>query len=74
MSDYNFPMDSAQPPGSALNARAMQEIRALIRKHPGVKMYIHCYLGVHRVGDVASMLIKWFDKNREETAVTASSP
>lgn len=70
--DYDFPMNSSQPPTSVLNARALHEIRALIRKHPGAKMYIHCYLGKHRVGDVASMLIRWFDKNREETVVQSS--
>ncbi|MHB1544719.1 MAG: hypothetical protein ACYCS1_08730 [Gammaproteobacteria bacterium] len=74
MTAYNFPMDSAQPPGSALNARAMHNIRVLIRKYPRVKMYIHCYLGKHRVGDVASMLIKWFGKNREGIAVPQGNP
>jgi hypothetical protein len=73
MRDYNFPMDSAEPPSSPLNARALKAIRALIRAHPGVKMYIHCYLGKHRVGDVASMLLKWSGQKREGMVI-ASKP
>lgn len=56
MTDYDFPMDSSEPPGSALNTRAMAKIRILIEKHPHAKIYIHCYLGKHRVGDVVAML------------------
>lgn len=56
MSDYDFPMNSLQSPASPLNARAMARIRKLITNHPHAKMYIHCYLGEHRVGDVVAML------------------
>lgn len=56
MSDYDFPMDSSEPPGSPLNSSAMAKVRMLIAEHPHAKIYIHCYLGKHRVGDVVAML------------------
>ena len=56
MKDYGFPMDSSKRPGSPLNSRAMANVRLLIAEHPHAKIYIHCYLGKHRVWDVVSML------------------
>lgn len=56
MKDYDFPMDSRQPSSSPLNARALRKIRELVARHPHTKVYIHCYLGIHRVGDVVAML------------------
>lgn len=61
LKDYDFPMDSRQPPGSPLNARALKGIRELLARHPQAKIYIHCYLGKHRVGYVVSMLEKHDD-------------
>ncbi|MHB8346702.1 MAG: protein-tyrosine phosphatase family protein [Acidiferrobacterales bacterium] len=54
--EYNFPMDSSQPPNSRINAAALRHIVAYIGSHPDTKIYIHCYLGKHRVGDVVRML------------------
>jgi len=54
--EYNFPMNSREPPTSSLNAAAMRNIRRVIEGHPRTTMYIHCYLGKHRVGDVVAML------------------
>ncbi len=59
MADYDYPMNSAEPPTSPLNARALRKIRHFIEHHPKTRIYIHCYLGKHRVGDVAAMLIQW---------------
>ncbi len=53
--EYNFPMDSSQPPSSRLNAAALRHIAAYVRSHPDTKIYIHCYLGKHRVGDVVRL-------------------
>ena len=54
--EYDFPMDSREPPTSRLNAAALRDISRYIRRHPHTKVYIHCYLGKHRVGDVVDML------------------
>ncbi len=59
MNDYDYPMDSRQPANSPLNSRAMGKIRMLLAQHPHTKIYIHCYLGKHRVGDVVSMLQRY---------------
>ena len=53
---YNAPMNSSQPSSSSLNAAALTRIQAVIRDHPHDKVYIHCYLGKHRTGQVAQML------------------
>ncbi len=54
--EYDFPMDSSQPPTSRLNAAALRDIIRYIGSHPDTKIYIHCYLGKHRVGDVVRLL------------------
>lgn len=65
MKDYDFPMNSRQSPRSALNSRAMARVRAFIAAHPHTKIYIHCYLGKHRVGDVVTMLRHHGEVSRE---------
>ncbi|EQD38945.1 hypothetical protein B1B_15592 [mine drainage metagenome] len=54
--EYNFPMNSGQPPSSPLNAAALHDIKKIIAINPKITVYIHCYLGKHRVGDVVAML------------------
>jgi hypothetical protein len=54
--EYNFPMNSGQPPSSPLNAAALHDIEKIIAINPRTTVYIHCYLGKHRVGDVVTML------------------
>ena len=54
--ELNFPMDSSEPPSSPLNAMALHNIRSYLARHPRTVVYIHCYLGKHRVGDVVQML------------------
>lgn len=54
--EYNFPMNSSQPSTSALNSRALRNIQKIIDRNPHALIYIHCYLGKHRVGDVVDML------------------
>lgn len=54
--EYNFPMNSGESPTSAYNSAALRNIRHVIRTHPKTMIYIHCYLGKHRVGDVVAML------------------
>ena len=48
MSYYNFPMRSDDAADSPRNAAALKNIRALIERNPGARIYIHCYLGKHR--------------------------
>lgn len=45
---YNFPMRSDDPADSPRNAAALEGIRALLKREPGARVYIHCYLGKHR--------------------------
>jgi hypothetical protein len=54
--EYNAPMNSSQPSSSSLNAAALARIQTILRDHPNDKVYIHCYLGKHRAGQVAQML------------------
>jgi hypothetical protein len=54
--EYNAPMNSSQPSSSSLNAAALAKIHEILRDHPHDKVYIHCYLGKHRAGQVAQML------------------
>ncbi|MHB8167411.1 MAG: protein-tyrosine phosphatase family protein [Sulfuricella sp.] len=56
ITEYNDPMDSSQPPTSPFNATALAKVKAFIHGHPHTKIYIHCYLGKHRAGDVERML------------------
>ena len=39
------------------NYRKLELIRKIVEKHRGEKVYIHCYLGRHRVGFVAERLL-----------------
>lgn len=71
MADYDYPMNSSEPPSSPLNARALREIRHFIERHPETRIYIHCYLGKHRVGDVAAMLIRWLGREHQLHPVSA---
>lgn len=56
MKEYNAPMNSSQPPTSPFNTKALAKIRTFIKDHPHAKIYIHCYLGKHRAGDVERLL------------------
>lgn len=53
----NFPLSS-----NALNDQKSQKtlhsILEYIKEHPKEKFYIHCYLGIHRVGKVEEMLLR----------------
>jgi len=42
---------------SPANYAGVSKIRKIIEKHSGEKVYIHCYLGRHRVKFVADMLL-----------------
>ncbi len=53
---YNFPMSYIGLDTKENNIQVMK-IKEVIRKHPGEKVYIHCYLGRHRVEFVARKLI-----------------
>ena len=53
---FNFPMDSSEPAASPLNAAALQRLRAMLAAQPTGKVYVHCYLGKHRVGYAVAML------------------
>ncbi|MDQ7039222.1 MAG: hypothetical protein Q9N26_08555 [Aquificota bacterium] len=53
---YNVPMGYIRLE-SPENYRQIRKIREIVRKHAGEKIYIHCYLGRHRVGFVAENLI-----------------
>ncbi|HIJ95308.1 MAG TPA: hypothetical protein HPP94_06160 [Desulfuromonadales bacterium] len=44
----NFPLSYLNL-GSAENRKSVAQIVEFIRQNPGKKMYIHCYLGRHRV-------------------------
>lgn len=53
---FNFPMDSSEPPTSALNDTALSNLRAMLAAHTTGRVYVHCYLGKHRVGYAVAML------------------
>ena len=53
---YNVPL-SFMNLSSPENYKALERIREIIQKHRGEKVYIHCYLGRHRVGFVAERLL-----------------
>lgn len=55
---YNFPMRSDDPADSPRNAAALEGIRALVKRNPNAKLYIHCYLGKHRSMTVLAALDK----------------
>ncbi|MGF6880459.1 hypothetical protein [Paraburkholderia sp. MM5477-R1] len=57
MEELNAPMDSSEPANSKLNAAALAKVRAFVRSHPNTRVYVHCYLGKHRVQQVANMLV-----------------
>ncbi|RJQ46913.1 MAG: hypothetical protein C4538_05880 [Nitrospiraceae bacterium] len=54
---YSYPMTYFNLNGTH-NRRNAEEISALVRKINGSKIYIHCYLGRHRVNFVRDNLIK----------------
>lgn len=53
---FNFPMDSGEPPASPLNDTALRHLRTLLAAQKSGKVYVHCYLGKHRVGYAVAML------------------
>ncbi len=53
---FNFPMDSSEPPTSALNDAALSNLRAVLAAQASGRVYVHCYLGKHRVGYAVAML------------------
>lgn len=53
---YNVPLSFIDL-GSKENLKKLSRIKELIEKHQGKKIYIHCYLGRHRVGIVAERLL-----------------
>lgn len=53
---YNFPMNSSEPPGSPLNDAALRQLREVLAAQTTGKVYVHCYLGKHRVGFAVNML------------------
>ncbi|MHB1529087.1 MAG: protein-tyrosine phosphatase family protein [Acidiferrobacteraceae bacterium] len=56
MKTYNIPLDSYESPNSPRNAAHIREILALLHRLGNRKVYIHCYLGKHRVAYVANAL------------------
>ncbi|MHB1587006.1 MAG: protein-tyrosine phosphatase family protein [Acidiferrobacteraceae bacterium] len=56
MRAYNIPLDSYESPTSPRNAAHIREILALVRRLRNRKIYIHCYLGKHRVAYVANAI------------------
>jgi hypothetical protein len=44
----SLPMNSDEPVDSPKNARALQQLTAMLSRTPDVPAYIHCYLGKHR--------------------------
>ncbi len=56
VSFYNVPLSFINL-DSPSNYKTVAKIREILRKHPGEKVYIHCYLGRHRVGFVAKLLL-----------------
>lgn len=53
MTFYDIPLDSYRSASSARNARDLVEIKRVLTRLHGRKVYIHCYLGKHRVQYVA---------------------
>lgn len=53
---FNFPMDSSEPPASPLNDAALRRLRTMLAAQKTGKVYVHCYLGKHRVGYAVAML------------------
>jgi len=53
---YNVPLSFINLE-SPENYRSMERIRNILERHKNEKVYIHCYLGRHRVGFVAQRLI-----------------
>ncbi|MHB1951525.1 MAG: hypothetical protein ACYCQK_08620 [Acidiferrobacteraceae bacterium] len=56
MLSYNIPLDSYESPKSPRNAAHIREILALVHSLGDRKIYIHCYLGKHRVMYVANAI------------------
>jgi protein tyrosine phosphatase (PTP) superfamily phosphohydrolase (DUF442 family) len=54
----NLPMSSSEPTTSLLNAAALHELRQLLARSPGTRVYVHCYLGKHRSRMAADWLAK----------------
>ncbi len=53
---YNVPLSFLNL-DSPENYRQIEKIRKILEKHKSEKVYIHCYLGRHRVGFVAERLL-----------------
>ncbi len=53
---YNFPLSFINL-NSPQNYKQIAKIREVAKKHPGERIYIHCYLGRHRVQFVADRLL-----------------
>lgn len=53
---YNVPLSFLRM-NSQENYRAVAKVKEIIEKHRGEKIYIHCYLGRHRVGFLADKLL-----------------
>ncbi len=63
---YNFPMEYL-PLQSESNKEKLTELTAFLRSHSTQKVYVHCYLGKHRVGFVRKGLIDNGIVNTEQT-------
>ncbi len=53
---YNVPLSFLRM-NSRENYQAVAKVKEIIEKHRGEKIYIHCYLGRHRVGFLAEKLL-----------------
>jgi len=53
---YNVPLSFLKL-DSPENYKRLERIRKILEKHRNEKVYIHCYLGRHRVGFVAQNLL-----------------
>lgn len=53
----NFPLSSYSL-NDRKSQKTLESILLYIKEHPKEKFYIHCYLGIHRVGKVEEMLLQ----------------
>jgi protein-tyrosine phosphatase len=63
---FNFPMEYL-PVDSDSNKERLTELIAFLRSHSTQKVYIHCYLGKHRIGFVRTGLIQNGIANKQKT-------
>lgn len=70
----SLPMNSDEPVDSPKNARALQQLAAMLNATPDVPAYIHCYLGKHRARTARESVARLRSQGGPFTAQPAKAP